>query len=322
MSKGQFNTHTLYRSLLQKAVRRGDEDLIFTAASFLRDRYFNKGAEFSRLVAGITLEECWPLATDLVFNKKFHSKVAALIKVTRSEKARDALGLGFLAHVLFRGDRSVLWGDPPDRQIKIIANALHRPDDFWHWIDEQSDNSQRRHVVENVSPFKRKGSALERSVLKAAVYLAVSQGAIPLKAAPPLDAAFPYWVVFDHHTAHGRRALRDVARDLHIPPPQLAWCCYYFEGGRTNASVESPWWDRMCRWYFRKVALPMQEARLLWDPAKPQVVAALVEEAGRIHRKIYAWKLNHVEEVRRLKAQVHLFLDKIHRARADQVALF
>lgn len=322
MATERINTHALYRSLLQKAVRRGDEELVFITASFLRDRSYFKREQFDRLVTEITFEECWPLGADLIFNKLFHSGVAALVKVARSLKARDALGLGFLSHALFRGEKSVLAGDRRDREIKIIANALGRPDEFWHWVEGQVDKSVSRLLVENASQAKLGGSALERSVLKSAAFLAVSGNRPRLQTAPTSGADFPYWVVFDHHTAHGRRALRDVSRDLHIPPPQLAWCCFYFEGGRTNGSVESLWWDRMCHWYFHKVELPLEEAHLLWEPAKEQVIAALGEEAAAIHRDIYGWKLSHSEDVRRLKSQVDLFLANIHRVRADQTELF
>jgi hypothetical protein len=324
MPKKHLNTTALNRSLVQKAVRRGDEDLIYAAAAYLRRHFDDKPAEFARLVAGITFEECWPLGAELAFNRRYHSKVAALVKLSRAVKIRDALGLGFLAHTLARRRQSVLCGDAGDRDIKIIANAIRRPDDFWEWIEGWAERPLSRNVVGNVSMFKSKGSSIERAVGCAAAYLAGT--AIPgtglLDTAPPSHATFPYWVVFDHHTAHGRRALRDVARDLHMPVAQLAWCCFYFEGGRTNGSAHSVWWDRMCRWYFNAVALPEEEARLLWDPAKPQIKAALAEEAGRLQGEIYSWKLSHADEALQLKREVQMFLENIHRARAGPETIF
>jgi len=79
-----------------------------------------------------------------IFNKKFHSKVAALIKVTRAAKCRDAAGLGYLANALFKGDTSVLDGSLEDRHLKLVAGSIKRPDDFWQWIAEQEKSDRQR----------------------------------------------------------------------------------------------------------------------------------------------------------------------------------
>ena len=131
MKASQSKTEKQYRSLLQKAVRRGNIDLVFTTSAFLESLGSANKNWYLNQTAIITFEECWPLGTELIFNKKFHSKVAALIRVTRSAKARDAIGLGYLAYALSRGDTSVLDDSIGDKAIKVVANAIRRPDDFW-----------------------------------------------------------------------------------------------------------------------------------------------------------------------------------------------
>ena len=311
-----------YRSLLQKAVRRGNVDLVITVSALLEAISVKARAWFRTRAAVITFEECWPLGTDLIFNRRFHSKVAALVKVARCEKARDAAGLGALAHAFSLGERSVLTGDPADRHIKIVAGAIERPEDFWRWIDGRKANPAQKLLIEHARRFQSAGKPSDRAVIKAAAYLTVAESIRAPQTAPPVSAAFPYWVAFDNHTRQGRRVLMDVARDLHIPLPQLEWAFCYFESCRANAAGISPWWERLCRWRFAKVGLEMEEARLVWEPARPQVKKALKEDSRRLHRHLYQWKITHLDRNDSLKSQVELFLTHFDRVKINQMEMF
>ena len=97
-----------YRSLLQKAVRRGHVDLALTVGACMADA--GDPAWFERRTDLIALSECWPLSGRTDFTKAAHSKLAALVRVARARKDRDAAGLGFLSYALARGDGSVLAG--------------------------------------------------------------------------------------------------------------------------------------------------------------------------------------------------------------------
>ena len=130
MIKNQTDTDARYRSLLQKAVRRGHADLVYTTSALLESLSSKEKDWYRTRTAIIAFEECWPLGSQLNFNRKFHSKVAALIKVTRALKNKDASGLGYLAYALYQGDTSVYSGTPADRHIKIVARAIQRPDDY------------------------------------------------------------------------------------------------------------------------------------------------------------------------------------------------
>ncbi len=311
-----------FRSLLQKAVRRGNVKLVFTTSALLESLSRKEKNWFRNRTAVITFEECWPLGSELVFNRKYHSKVAALIKVTRSVKARDAAGLGYLAYALSGGDLSVLDGCAEDRHIKIIASAIQRPDDFWKWLDQNTPTGDRQVLVENALRFKNAGRSRDKAVIQAAAYLAVIDELPPVKTLEPSDQPFPYWVALDMHTPQGRRTLKDVARDLHIPLKQLEWTMFYFEGTVTNAAIVSRWWERSCNWYFQKIGLPADEARLLWDPARPQVKEALAEESRQLHREVYTWKMANMERIKSLKKQVELFISRFESGHLDQLELF
>ncbi len=320
--KPRADIEARYRSLLQKAVRRGHVDIVYTTSALLDSLGSKEKNWFRTAAAVITLEECWPLGCELVFNRKFHSKVAALIKVTRAAKSRDAAGLGYMAHALSEGDTTISIGAPDDRDVKIVANAIRRPDDFWRWVAVQKISNLQMALVDNAMRFKNEGLSRDKAVIQATAYLAASRQPPALRKPPASENVFPYWITFDKHTAEGKLALRDVARDLHIPLPQLEWTGFYFEGAKTNAEIPSRWWDLYCRWRFHKIGLPVEEAHLLWEPARPQVIAALADESRRLQNELYRWKLANRERVESLKRQVELFIQHFEEGYGDQMALF
>ena len=322
MKAGRSKTEKRYRSLLQKAVRRGNVDLVFTTSAFLESLGSTDKNWYLNQTAIITFEECWPLGTELIFNKKFHSKVAALIRVTRSAKARDATGLAYLAYALSQGDTSVLDDTVGDKAIKIVANAIRRPDDFWQWVAWQKTAAAEKNLIDNAVRFKKAGLPHDQAVIQAAAYLAVTGELSRIEADQPPDPKFPYWVVFDNHTPEGRRALRDIARDLHISLSQLEWTYFYFEGALANGEISSKWWDRHCRWHFKKIELPANEAHLLWDPARVQLEETLTAEGRQLKNELYRWKLANREGIDSLKRQVQLYLDHRDEIQRDQGGLF
>ena len=322
MLKSRPDTEAQYRSLLQKAVRRGHVDLVYTTSALLQSLSSREKNWYRTRTAIITFAECWPLGCELIFNRKFHSKVAALIKVTQALKTRDASGLGYLASALSEGDTTVLDGTPDDKHIKIVANAIRRPHDFWQWISNQKKNEVQAALVENAKRFKQEGLPRDKAVIQAAAYLAITTKNKFRKELRPSDQVFPFWVAFDKHTPEGKLVLRDVARDLHIPLPQLEWTCFYYEGAKTNGDIPSPWWDRHCRWRFQKVGLPIEEAHLLWDPAQKQVMDALAGESRRLQNELYRWKLSNLKRIESLRRQVNLYIEHFEEVQRDQQDLF
>ncbi len=311
-----------FRSLLQKAVRRGNIELVYTTSALIQSLNSSEKNWFRDRSALITFEECWPLGAELLFNKKFHSQAAALVKVARSAKARDAIGLGSLAHRLFEGDRSVLDGTLDDRPIKIVADSIRRPDDFRHWLDHNAAEDGRHRLVSNAMRFRSPGRLRDRAVIQAAAYLAVSGDIPEVVTAADEEKPFPYWIALDIHTSQGRRVLNDVARDLHVDFRQLAWTLFYFEGSLAKASTPSGWWDRYCAWRFRSLGLPAEEAHLLWEPIRPQLIQALAEDSRRLHHEIYTWKLANRKSIEKLKKQIDLYFAHFETGPVDQLDLF
>jgi hypothetical protein len=311
-----------YRSLLHKAVRRGHVEWVYAASALIEDLAIHTEAWFEKRTAFIVFGDCWPLGAELAFTRKFHSKVAALIRAAQATKFRDATGLGFLAYALAQGDATVLDQGPDDRIVRLIAKAVRQPDDFWEWISRQAADPPQAALIANARRYRDGGRPHDSAVVKAAAYLALS-GAIPRPqpAASP-SSAFPYWVVFDRHTNEGQRALRDVARDLHMQRPHLEWCYYYFEGAGTNGEHPSAWWRRYCRWNFRRIGLGPEEAFLLWEPARDQMIDALAGDGQRLQNELYRWKLKNLERIDTLKRQVDYFISHLDALTRDQTQLF
>ena len=311
-----------FRSLLQKAVRRGHPELICTVSALIENLNIHSRAWFEKRAAFIVFSECWPLGREMVFTKRFPSKVAALIRVARAHKARDAAGLGLLAYAFAKGDASVLNQSIDDRSVKLIAKATRHPADFWEWVSAQGADQRCQALVANAGRYREGGRPHDKAVVQAAAFLAVSSPLPDPTPAPAADAPFPHWVVFDRHTSEGKRALRDVARDLHIPLPQLEWCFYYFEGAAANAETTSPWWQRYCQWHFARVGMREEEARLLWAPSRDQIADALAEDGRRLQNEIYRWTLANREQVDALKREVERFTSHIKDVPRDQSQLF
>lgn len=310
------------RSLLQKAVRRGHTELVTTVSALIDSQGPQPEEWFEQRTAVIVFAECWPLGGAMRLTGGMAGKVAALCRTTAAPKLRDAAGLGLLAYALAGGDAGVLDGSAEDRAIRLIARAIENPSDFWNWIKDQPVDDPGKNLIAYARRCKRSPRPHDKAVVQAAAYLAATTPFPEIKPEPENPQAFPYWVAFDRHTPEGKRVLRDVARDLHIPLPQLEWISYFFEGARTNAEVPSVWWQKYCRWRFGRIGVRPEEAALLWEPAKLQITDALAQESHRLQSEIYRWKLSNLERIEALKRQLTLFGGHSAAARPDQTRLF
>ena len=71
LDKHRVDIDMRFRSLLQKAVRRGNVKLVFTTSALLESLSRKEKNWFRNRTAVITFEECWPLGSELVFNRKY-----------------------------------------------------------------------------------------------------------------------------------------------------------------------------------------------------------------------------------------------------------
>jgi hypothetical protein len=206
--------------------------------------------------------------------------------------------------------------------VRILAQAIRRPEDFWRWVSSPQPDGERGVLLENALRFRHIGGTSDRAVTQAAAYLARTRP-LPLPSDPKeAGEPFPYWIAFDETTREGRLAIRSIARDLHIPQRQLEWAFFHFASGVSHERIPSPWWERYVDWRFAQTGWVREEAHLLWEPAREQLVDMLAEDAHRLHGEIYLWKRAHRERVESLKSEVSLFLENFETLVGKQRPLF
>ena len=70
------------------------------------------------------------------------------------------------------------------------------------------------------------------------------------------------------------------------------------------------------------MGLAIEEAHLLWEPAKPQIVEALDGYSRRLHKELYRWKLSNLKQVEALERQVELFIEHFEAVNRNQMIFF
>lgn len=273
------------RSLLQKAVRRGDTALVTKVASRLSD---DGDSNWIRARTAILLfEECWPLGSQLELSNEIGGSLELLVKAATSIKRKDAVGLGTLGLALSQGDRSVLGGDATDRHIRVIAEAIKRPADFWRWIPtECTSPEQTTFVAFACEVFRRGGWPWDRAFVQAAAYLAARTD-IPIACdVPKCPIPCPYWVAIDKHTSRGKHVLGDVARMVNLSQEQILWVSFYFESAIVNDLSESLWWEREIKWRLKTVHLEYEQAICTWQKFQVLVCDMLATDANRLREYV------------------------------------
>lgn len=270
--KESTTTHSVCRSLLQKCVRRGDSQLTDKLIHHLRD--VGELPWLKKRAGVIIFEECWPLANDV---SNINSFLQILTIASSSKKKKDAAGLGTLGFALSKGDESVLDHSYSDRHIRIVAEAIKRPDDFWKWAINSSNAASRPLVNNAYSFFKLGGWPWDLAFMQAAAYLAVAFG-IPKNEPTGIKMEVPFWAGMDKHTSAGKLALTEVAKQVNCSRSLLFTISFYLESAVCNDMGESLWWDKEVAWSLSKFKVSMNDANEIWEKAKPLFINYLSEE--------------------------------------------
>jgi hypothetical protein len=266
-------------------VRRGDLSLTRKVASHLRE--IGDGNWLARRTAVITFEECWPLGADLDLSTEFTNTLNSLLRAAQSVKIKDATGLGTLAYTLSKGDDSVLSGSCKDRDIKIVSEAIKRPNDFWDWVTANCSQERQRTLVDVAQKAHRRGGwPWDRAFMQAAAYLAVTENIPTVPTTEQQSKEFPLWVALDKHTPQGKQALRQAAKRIGVPSDQLFWVSFYFESALTDEATDSFWWSKEVHWRLHQVGLDFDQASLIWDKAQPVVSEILTVEVEHLREHI------------------------------------
>lgn len=264
------STDQRVRSLLQKAARRGDVEVVRLALERL-DKNGDKTWLRSRAIV-ITFEECWPLAASLSINRELSSRRNALLSVARAAKQKDAAGLGALAYAYLEGDQSVLDYVPDRFVLRLVSEALKRPAGFFGWALGQSRMERTTDIIRSAQRYLPAATwQWDKACILAGALLATTSDIPSIEPAEASTDEFPYWVALDKHTPEGKVVLAEVAKQLGSSYRRIIWASFYYESAWTNRLLPSPWWEAERMWRLGRAGLSLDAAEELWSRARPLV---------------------------------------------------
>lgn len=272
----------IFRSLLQKLVRRGHTELSEKVALTLAKNGDSKWLQTRASV--ILFEECWPLVPVVAS----HTPTIVLIKkVAGSKKNKDAAGLGSLAYEYSTGNKSAAKDSPDSLAVRTVAAGLKRPDAFFNWVESKSLSLEQKKVTASArSIYKQASWQWDKAFCIAASYLAMSSLPIVTPSTADVGSSFPTWVAIDKHTPEGRAAIQSAGAKLKIPPNQLSWISFYLESAKVNYLVHSPWWDAERKWRFLQLGISESYASEVWNQASEIIQEELHLHTSKINNLI------------------------------------
>jgi len=273
------------RSLLQKAVRRGDARVAELTARQL-DAAGDRTWLRSRAVV-ITFEECWPRAQSLNLSKEPETRVAALVEAATSVKQKDAAGLGALAYAFHEGDHGMLDVIPSDWALRVVSEALNRPEPFFAWAESRCQSAAATNIVVAARRYLAAATwAWDKACILAGAFLA-SSGEIPVcPIVTVTETNFQYWVALDKHTPQGKDILQTLGTELQIPYRQLIWAGFYFESAVVNSLLASPWWVAERTWRLRRAGLNAESGLALWTRVRGTLAERLRVDAENLRATV------------------------------------
>ena len=284
------------RSLLQKAVRRGAVEVAEKAAIHL----IQKGDTnwLKNRLGVITFEEAWRHTDKIQFTTNETILIKQYTDIAQLPKNKNAAGLGSLGYELSKGINTVLAkNDKDNKHIKIIAEALARPDDFWQWIKNIHPDAPKCIFLKNAETgFRLAGWPWDKAFALASAYLFVTDTVSASEPDFPANTKnFPYWIAIDKHTSVGKRAISTCAEKLKINKTTLAWIQFYLESAKCENLQTSHWWEREKSWRLANEGIDEKKAQSIWlsasnllhnllEPTETEIKTEL-EKSLALHKK-------------------------------------
>jgi len=268
-------------SLLQKAVRRGNIDVVEKVVKYLLSIGDSKWLH--RRLSVMIYEECWPLGNQITESNILEQYIA----LSSTVKNKNAAGLATLAVKYKEGDWKALRGTKVQRDaITSVANAIDNQDAFWEWAKENGNGHIGR--IEAVKTAISKANFdTDKAMMCAAAYFA-AKDTVPLTTqAQPLNSPdFPYWIAFDKHTDYGREVITEAAQEIDIYPSRARQLAFYLEGAKCNQMTASLYWYLAKGWQLHHMNYTPTQAEIAWSQLKPVIMELSKKKAGELKGKI------------------------------------
>lgn len=263
------NIDATIRSLLQKAVRRNAPEIAEKASIYLILN--NQGIWLKNRLGTITFEESWGYTSKISFNKNERNLITQYKELCALSKNKNAAGLGSLAYEFSKGDKSVLQEEEnSNRHIKILKEAINRPQDFWNWAKSEKPNSSEVTVFleKAETGYNLAGWPWDKAFSLASAYLILTSKPPELIYHPSTgNLNFPFWTAIDKHTPKGKAAIIQCSKKLNLSYETLGWIQFYFESAKTTNLQESIWWEKEKKWRLEREGISTSDASAIWSEA-------------------------------------------------------
>jgi len=251
------------RSLLQKAIRRGQIELARSIVHRLVE--LNDRDWLRRRAFVFVFEEAWDtahiFAEDLVSGR--YSQV--IEGLCDARKDRSAASLGAMAYAFSQGDQTVLSFAPDSDLLRNLAEGLTDAQGFW--TTQCNELPAWRSLA--ASQVVRTGIRLgnwpwdKAAMLASLLLVPCGNGSEIQSQATRIE--LPLWVALDRHTLQGKKAISEVASQVNLSETQVGWLAFIFEGARASNSRQSVWWDAEVTWRLSSLGLTREKASTHWQ---------------------------------------------------------
>lgn len=272
-----LSKYDIERSLLQKAVRRGNEAVVEKVIKYL----FSVGDEawLKKRLFVITYEECWPLGNTLSLTNLFEE----YLRLTRAVKNKNAAGLAALATKYNEGYSDVLFNTDFADNINSVASAINSPNEFWKFVESQPGYSSNWNRIEAAKIAASKASFThDKALMYAAACLCVEEAIPATRSSTIVEMDFPYWTAFDKHTEKGRVLITDSSKKVGLDPYIGMELTFYMEGAMCNEMVAAPYWNHYVSWRIKKLGPAVAK----WDDLREVLIKLSTKDVASLLKRI------------------------------------
>jgi hypothetical protein len=260
-----LSENDIERSLLQKAVRRGNEAVVEKVIKYLFS--VDDTAWLKKRLFVMIYEECWTLGNELTATNLTEDYK----KITRSVKNKNAAGLASLAWHCKNGDLDIFQGMTSEYidNVQSVAYGIESPDKYWKFIENESGYQKNRYRIESAQLATPKASFdYDKALMYAAACLSVEEEIPETIVSVSCEEDFPYWIALDKHTEKGRSLITDASKKIGLDPYTGMQLAFIMEGALCNEMVDAPYWNHYVNWRIKK----MGPAVARWDELKEVII--------------------------------------------------
>jgi hypothetical protein len=270
----ESSPHLIEHSLITKAVRRGNVDLVEKVFKYL----INIEGQLNWLkdrLAVIGYEECWPYANRLNFNCNDYQLLEQYKAIACKVKNKDCDGLAYLAKRLNQWNKNAVIGTEEQQlAIRKIAEAIKDDTQFWSWIESQPAYDENRQRIEAAKSARNKNlMRKDKSIMLAAAYFSVTSPIPDVETIEPNnDPDFEYWVAIDKHTAEGEDIIGRAAEQINLPKHDGYLLAFFFAGAICNKNQDAPFFELFKKYRFGLMGFSKEQAKEKWEELKPLII--------------------------------------------------